>query len=130
MDQHKRGFITQDQFRAALENGFDVSLTDDQFLSFLDHVPLDKNGAIKYTNFMAQFDTRSVSGRTIDMIIITVMYYILIDVKFSGRSCTLMSQPTKSIKPSNIMKEILIFSKCSEISFLWVTTGRLQSVLE
>ena len=87
LDQHKRGFITQDQFRAALENGFDVSLTDDQFSSFLDHVPLDKNGAIKYTDFMAQFDTRSVSGHIVNTIIITVMCYILIDVQSSGHTC-------------------------------------------
>lgn len=60
LDQHKRGWVTQDQFRAAIENGFDISLTDEQFNSFLDHVPLTKNGAIRFTDFMAQFDTRLV----------------------------------------------------------------------
>ena len=60
LDEHRLGFISQEQFRGAIENSFDLHLTDEQFSSLIDHVPLTKQGHIRYPEFMAQFDTRSV----------------------------------------------------------------------
>jgi len=58
LDEHRQGFIKPEQFRGAIENAFDLHLTDEQFSSLLDHVPLNKHGEVRYPEFMAQFDTR------------------------------------------------------------------------
>ena len=58
LDEHRQGFITVDQFRGAIEHAFDLQLTDEQFLTLIDHVPLTKYGQVKYPEFMSQFDTR------------------------------------------------------------------------
>ena len=50
--------ISQEEFRAAMESRFNLTLTEDQFESFVDRVPLDEDGNVKYTDFMQQFDTR------------------------------------------------------------------------
>ncbi|XP_067930729.1 EF-hand calcium-binding domain-containing protein 6-like, partial [Watersipora subatra] len=48
IDEHRQGYIKQDQFRGAIENAFDLQLSDEQFHTLLDHVPLTKQGYIKY----------------------------------------------------------------------------------
>ena len=35
-------------------------MNDDEFEAFLEQVPLDENGDVKYPEFMAQFDTKWV----------------------------------------------------------------------
>ena len=50
--------ISQEEFRAAVESRFDIEMTDDQFTAFIDRVPLDAEGNVRYADFMAQFDTR------------------------------------------------------------------------
>ena len=52
--------VSQEEFRAAIESRFDLEMTDDQFRSLVDHVPLDEEGNVRYADFMAQFDTRCV----------------------------------------------------------------------
>ena len=51
-------YISQEEFRAAVESRFDLEISEDQFRAFLDRVPLDHDGNVKYAEFMAQFDTR------------------------------------------------------------------------
>ncbi|KAL8618778.1 hypothetical protein ACOMHN_000206 [Nucella lapillus] len=50
--------VSQEEFRAAMESRFSLELTDPQFESFLDRVPLDEDGNLLYARFMQQFDTR------------------------------------------------------------------------
>ncbi|KAK3772027.1 hypothetical protein RRG08_008265 [Elysia crispata] len=50
--------ISQEEFRAAIESRFNMELTNSQFESFLDRVPLDQEGNVMYTRFMQQFDAR------------------------------------------------------------------------
>lgn len=50
--------VSQEEFRAAIESRFNLELTDQQFESFVDRVPLDDDGNVLYTRFMQQFDTR------------------------------------------------------------------------
>lgn len=52
--------LSQEEFRAAIESKFGVEMTDKQFRSMLDGVPLDEDGNVKYSEFMAQFDTKLV----------------------------------------------------------------------
>ncbi|RUS88431.1 hypothetical protein EGW08_003827 [Elysia chlorotica] len=52
--------ISQEEFRAAIESRFNMDLTNSQFESFLDRVPLDQEGNVMYTRFMQQFDARLV----------------------------------------------------------------------
>lgn len=52
--------ISQEEFRAAIESRFQLTLNDDQFDSFIDRVPLDEEGNVRYSEFMQQFDTRYV----------------------------------------------------------------------
>lgn len=52
--------IPQEAFRAAIESRFHLELTDEQFESLIDQVPLNDEGAVKYADFMAQFDTKWV----------------------------------------------------------------------
>lgn len=58
IDKHNQGFISKEQFRAVLEQSCGLNLTEEQFNSFIDHVPLDKRGQVRYPEFMAQFDTK------------------------------------------------------------------------
>ena len=53
-------FISQEEFRAAIESRFNLEMTDQQFRMLVDRVPLDDDGNVKYAEFMAQFDTRLV----------------------------------------------------------------------
>ncbi|XP_076452836.1 EF-hand calcium-binding domain-containing protein 6-like isoform X2 [Babylonia areolata] len=50
--------VSQEEFRAAIESRFNLELSDQQFESFLDQVPLDEDGNVLYARFMQQFDTR------------------------------------------------------------------------
>lgn len=50
--------ISQEEFRAAIESRFNFHLQDDQFDAFVDRLPLDEDGNIKYADFMQQFDTK------------------------------------------------------------------------
>ncbi|CAL1548413.1 unnamed protein product [Lymnaea stagnalis] len=50
--------ISQEEFRAAIESRFNMELTDRQFESFIDRVPLDEDGHVQYAKFMQQFDSR------------------------------------------------------------------------
>ena len=59
--------ISQEEFRAAIESRFNMELTNSQFESFLDRVPLDVEGNVLYTRFMQQFDARSVKRDRIEL---------------------------------------------------------------
>ena len=50
--------INQEEFRAAIESRFNLTLTDSQFEGFVDRVPLDEDGCVRYADFMQQFDTK------------------------------------------------------------------------
>lgn len=50
--------ISQEEFRAAIESRFNFHLQDDKFDAFVDRLPLDEDGNIKYADFMQQFDTK------------------------------------------------------------------------
>ena len=50
--------MSQEEFRAAIESRFEMEMTDDQYRSLIDRVPLDEEGNVRYADFMAQFDTK------------------------------------------------------------------------
>lgn len=50
--------VSQEEFRAAIESRFELEMTQDQFKSLIDRVPLDEEGNVRYADFMAQFDTK------------------------------------------------------------------------
>lgn len=50
--------VSQEEFRAAIESRFNMELTNGQFESFVDQVPLDTDGNVMYAKFMQQFDAR------------------------------------------------------------------------
>ncbi|XP_063969621.1 EF-hand calcium-binding domain-containing protein 6-like [Lytechinus pictus] len=50
--------ISQQEFRAAIESKFSLGLSDREFEAFLDRVPLDEEGNVKYHDFLGQFDTK------------------------------------------------------------------------
>ena len=52
--------ISQEEFRAAIESRFNLSLSEAQFENLVDRIPLDEDGNVKYAEFMTQFDTRLV----------------------------------------------------------------------
>ncbi|XP_075466386.1 EF-hand calcium-binding domain-containing protein 6-like [Ascaphus truei] len=58
IDKFKRNIISQQEFRAAIESRFGVEITDEDFEQLLDRIPLDEDGNVKYTPFMAMFDSR------------------------------------------------------------------------
>jgi len=60
IDKLETGEISQEEFRAAIESRFNLTLNEDQFECFVDRVPLDEDGNVKYSEFMQQFDTRYV----------------------------------------------------------------------
>lgn len=51
-------YISQEEFRAAIESRFNLEMTEPQFRMLVDRVPLDEDGNVKYAEFMAQFDTK------------------------------------------------------------------------
>ncbi|KAH9502531.1 hypothetical protein Btru_068907 [Bulinus truncatus] len=59
-------YISQEEFRAAIESRFNLNLTDDQFESFIDRVPLDEDGNVLYPKFMQQFDARGQAPSLFD----------------------------------------------------------------
>lgn len=61
IDKLETNVINQEEFRAAMESRFNLTLTDEQFENFVDRVPLDEDGYVKYTEFMQQFDTRGMA---------------------------------------------------------------------
>jgi len=61
IDKLGEDVIPQEAFRAAIESRFGLEVTDDQFIGLLDRVPLNEEGAVKYAEFMAQFDTKGRS---------------------------------------------------------------------
>ena len=58
IDKYGLDFISQEEFRAAIESRFNLEMNDMQFRGLIDRVPLDSEGNVKYADFMAQFDTR------------------------------------------------------------------------
>nr|WQY91287.1 ddN-expressed EFCAB family member [Ciona robusta] len=58
IDKHQEDVISQQEFRAAIESRFQLEMNDDEFSHFLEQVPLNEDGAVKYPEFMAQFDTK------------------------------------------------------------------------
>lgn len=60
IDKLETNVISQEEFRAAIESRFNLTLNDDQFDSFVDRVPLDEDGNVRYSEFMQQFDTKYV----------------------------------------------------------------------
>ena len=56
VDRNHNGCVSQEEFRAAIESRTGLELTDDQFSTFVDRLPLDIDGNVKYAEFMAQFD--------------------------------------------------------------------------
>ncbi|KAK3091339.1 hypothetical protein FSP39_019098 [Pinctada imbricata] len=49
---------SQEEFRAAIESKFHFQLRDDQFMAFVDRIPLDEDGNVRYADFMNHFDTK------------------------------------------------------------------------
>lgn len=62
IDKLETNVISQEEFRAAMESRFNLTLTQDQFDGFVDRIPLDEDGNVKYTDFMQQFDTRGMAA--------------------------------------------------------------------
>ena len=58
IDKLGEDVIPQEAFRAAIESRFNLELSNDQFTALLDRVPLNEEGAVKYAEFMSQFDTK------------------------------------------------------------------------
>lgn len=58
IDKFGQNTISQQEFRAAIESKFNLDLSDSEFDAFMDRVPLDDEGQVKYSQFMSQFDTR------------------------------------------------------------------------
>ena len=50
--------ISAKQFRAVIESRFKVDLSDESFKKLMKNVPLDRNGMVKYVDFMSSFDSR------------------------------------------------------------------------
>ena len=50
--------VSQQEFRAAVESLFNLGLSEREFEAFMDRVPLDDEGNVKYLDFMGQFDTK------------------------------------------------------------------------
>ncbi|XP_071504578.1 EF-hand calcium-binding domain-containing protein 6-like [Diadema antillarum] len=58
VDKLRLHVVSQQEFRAAIESRFNLGLSDREFEAFLDRVPLDDEGNVKYLDFMGQFDTK------------------------------------------------------------------------
>ncbi|XP_071132204.1 EF-hand calcium-binding domain-containing protein 6-like isoform X4 [Mytilus edulis] len=61
IDSHNTNVISQEEFRAAIESRFSLTLRDDQYESFLDRLPLDEDGNVKYAEFLQFFDTKGMA---------------------------------------------------------------------
>lgn len=61
IDNHNTNVISQEEFRAAIESRFSLTLRDDQYESFLDRLPLDEDGNVKYAEFLQFFDTKGMA---------------------------------------------------------------------
>nr|XP_039247423.1 EF-hand calcium-binding domain-containing protein 6-like [Styela clava] len=58
IDKHHQDIISQQEFRAAIESRFQIEVSDSEFEMFMENVPLDKDGNVRYPDFMAQFDAK------------------------------------------------------------------------
>ncbi|XP_076819252.1 EF-hand calcium-binding domain-containing protein 6-like isoform X2 [Clavelina lepadiformis] len=58
IDKHHQDLISQQEFRAAIESRFGLEMDDEEFEIFMEQVPLDAEGNVRYPDFMAQFDTK------------------------------------------------------------------------
>lgn len=61
IDKHNTNVISQEEFRAAIESRFNLTLRDDQYEAFLDRIPLDEDGNVKYAEFLQFFDTKGMA---------------------------------------------------------------------
>ncbi|XP_069123520.1 EF-hand calcium-binding domain-containing protein 6-like isoform X1 [Argopecten irradians] len=61
IDKLGMNVISQEEFRAAMESKFQFHLTDPQFEHFVDKLPLDDDGNVKYADFMQHFDTKGLA---------------------------------------------------------------------
>ncbi|KAM9330416.1 EF-hand calcium-binding domain-containing protein 6-like [Gastrophryne carolinensis] len=57
IDKYHKNVISQQEFRAAIESRFGVEITDEDFEQLLDRIPLDVDGNVRYSHFMAMFDS-------------------------------------------------------------------------
>lgn len=62
IDKHNTNVISQEEFRAAIESRFNLTLRDDQYESFLDRLPLEEDGNVKYAEFLQFFDTKGMAA--------------------------------------------------------------------
>lgn len=58
LDKYNQDVISQQEFRAAIESRFNLDLKDSEFEAFVEHLPLDEDGQVRYAEFMSQFDTK------------------------------------------------------------------------
>ena len=58
IDKLRLRVVSQQEFRAIIESRFNLGLSDAEFEAFLDRVPFDDEGNVKYHDFMGQFDTK------------------------------------------------------------------------
>lgn len=58
LDRFNLGYVSQEEFRAAMESRFGWELSDVQFDCMTEKLPLDEDGNVKYREFMKQFDTK------------------------------------------------------------------------
>lgn len=61
IDKLGTNVISQEEFRAAIESRFHLTLSDCQFESFIDRIPLDEDGYVRYADFMQLFDTKGMA---------------------------------------------------------------------
>ncbi|XP_077999318.1 EF-hand calcium-binding domain-containing protein 6-like [Glandiceps talaboti] len=66
IDKQHTDRISQEEFRAAIESRFEIEISDEEFQEFIDRVPLDDEGLVKYPVFMAQFDTKGAAPSLFD----------------------------------------------------------------
>jgi len=58
LDKYHLNAISQQEFRAAIESRFDLEFKDSEFEAFVENLPLDEEGRVRYVEFMSQFDTK------------------------------------------------------------------------
>ncbi|XP_033644045.1 EF-hand calcium-binding domain-containing protein 6-like [Asterias rubens] len=58
IDKLRTNVISQQEFRAVITSRFNVEMSDEEYTMFVDRLPLDEEGNVKYAEFMADFDTR------------------------------------------------------------------------
>ncbi|XP_071952395.1 EF-hand calcium-binding domain-containing protein 6-like [Antedon mediterranea] len=62
IDKMHTDVLSQEEFRAAIESRFGIDMSDDEYATLVDNLPLDDEGNVKYPQFMAQFDTRNIGA--------------------------------------------------------------------